>query len=43
MSQDDSGKLSEEEIKEFDEATEHDYECRCSKCLKWWKLMGRGE
>ena len=24
----------------FVEATEHDYNCRCDICLKWWVQMG---
>lgn len=33
--------MTNEEIKEFDEASNHPYECKCSLCLKWWELMGK--
>lgn len=25
---------------EFDQASDHDYNCQCMKCLKWWAKMG---
>lgn len=35
--------MTEIELKEFDEASNHQYECTCDLCKKWWKLMGREE
>jgi len=32
--------LSGQELKDFDEASNHDYDCKCSKCKKWWNLVG---
>ncbi len=26
-------------LKEFDEASNHPYECRCKICEQWWKEM----
>lgn len=35
--------MTEEELEEFDEATEHHYDCRCEICKKWWESMGEEE
>ncbi len=32
--------LSGQELKDFDEASNHDLACKCSKCEKWWVLVG---
>jgi hypothetical protein len=32
--------VTEEELKEFDEASSHPYECNCDLCKKWHELMG---
>jgi hypothetical protein len=32
--------MTEQELVEFDEATNHPYECACNLCKKWWELMG---
>ena len=31
---------STEQLKRFDEASNHPYECRCELCLEWWQLVG---
>ncbi len=40
-------KYTEQQLKDFDEATEHPYECKCEKCKLWWEMMppedGEGE
>lgn len=28
--------MTDEEIKRFDEASNHPYECRCELCKEWW-------
>lgn len=35
--------LTEQELKEFDEATKHPYECKCELCKKWWNVMGKDD
>jgi hypothetical protein len=35
--------MTPEELKEFDEASEHHEKCKCDKCLKWWAIMGEEE
>jgi hypothetical protein len=32
--------MTAEELKQFDEASNHPYECACDICKKWWELMG---
>lgn len=32
--------MSEDELKEFDEASNHPWECDCDLCKKWHELMG---
>jgi len=27
-------------IKDFDEATEHSYDCQCELCQEWWEKVG---
>lgn len=31
--------LTPEELAEFDEASNHPYECKCKLCQKWWDLV----
>ena len=28
------------DIKDFDEASNHPYECQCLICIEWWKEVG---
>lgn len=28
---------------DFHDACDHDYDCRCSKCLQWWREAGPDE
>lgn len=32
--------ITEEELKEFDEASNHDEDCYCEKCEKWHEIVG---
>lgn len=32
--------LTPKQQAEFDEASNHPYECKCRICKKWWKLVG---
>lgn len=32
--------MTPEELKRFDEASNHPYACRCAICKEWWRLMG---
>lgn len=32
--------MTEEEQREFDEASAHPYKCKCRICKKWWDLVG---
>lgn len=32
--------MSEDQLKKFDEASNHPYKCRCEICLEYWKLVG---
>lgn len=32
--------LTEKELKEFDEASNHDEDCYCELCVKWHELLG---
>lgn len=32
--------MTPEELKRFDEASNHPYECKCAICKEWWKLVG---
>lgn len=31
--------MTPEQLKRFDEASEHPYECRCKLCKEWWKAV----
>jgi DnaJ-class molecular chaperone len=31
------------DLKRFDEATKHPYECRCDLCIEWWEDIGWGD
>ena len=31
--------LSAEELAEFEEASNHPYECECDLCKKWWWVL----
>ena len=31
--------MDKEELKRFDEATEHPYECLCELCVEFWAAM----
>jgi hypothetical protein len=32
--------VDQEQIKRFDQASNHPYECRCELCAEWWELVG---
>lgn len=32
--------MTEQELAEFDEASNHPYECQCELCKKWWEKVG---
>ncbi len=32
--------LTPEQLKRFDEASNHPYECKCKICKEWWELVG---
>lgn len=32
--------MTPEQLKRFDEASNHPYECDCTICTEWWDLMG---
>jgi hypothetical protein len=31
--------LTPEQLKRFDEASNHPFECNCEICREWWSLM----
>jgi hypothetical protein len=31
--------MTPEELKRFDEASNHPYECKCDICKEWWEQM----
>ena len=31
--------MTPEELKRFDEASNHPYECRCEVCKEWWQQV----
>ena len=31
--------LTPEQLKRFDEASNHPYECKCELCKEWWSLV----
>ncbi len=31
--------MDPEQLKRFDEASNHPYECKCELCREWWALM----
>jgi hypothetical protein len=31
--------MTPEELKRFDEASNHPYECKCAICKEWWSLV----
>ena len=33
-------RMSDEELRDLSEGSEHSYHCRCSTCLAWWVSMG---
>lgn len=35
--------MTPEELKRFDEASNHPYECGCEICLEWWDAVGPEE
>lgn len=32
--------MTPEELKRFDEASNHPYECTCEICKEWWEHVG---
>jgi hypothetical protein len=34
-----SAEMTPEELKRFDEASNHPYECKCELCKEWWKQV----
>lgn len=36
-------RMTEQELKEFDIASEHPYECNCDLCKKWWSNVPKEE
>lgn len=35
--------MTPEELKRFDEASNHPYECKCAICKEWWERVGPEE
>jgi len=33
------GPIDPAQLKRFDEASNHPYECRCDLCKEWWSLV----
>jgi hypothetical protein len=31
--------MTPEQLKRFDEASNHPYECKCKICKEWWSLV----
>jgi hypothetical protein len=34
------GNVTGMSLEEFDEASNHPYECKCKICLQWWEEIG---
>ncbi len=32
--------MNAKELRDFDEASNHSYECKCKLCRRWWQMVG---